>query len=65
MVKGPKQNYVSLLNGLKTNFKVQIDLALIYLGSMALLALCAPPPLFSGVMEPVLHICENLFFGAF
>ena len=24
-----------------------------------------PPPLFSGVMEPVLHICENLFFGAF
>ena len=31
-VKGPKQNYVSLLNGLKTNFKVQIDLALIYLG---------------------------------
>ena len=39
-VKVQKQNYVSLINGLKTNFKVQIDLALIYLGSMALLALC-------------------------
>ena len=43
-VKVQKQNYVSLINGLKTNFKVQIDLALIHLGSMALLALCAPPP---------------------
>ena len=40
MVKGQKENYVSLLNGLKTNFRVQIDLALIYLGSMTLLALC-------------------------
>ena len=39
-VKVQKQNYVSLINGLKTNFKVQIDLALIHLGSMALLALC-------------------------